>query len=423
MARQINKLSTVKINALKVRGFYADGGGLYLQVSPAGTKSWVFRYKGARADGKARDMGLGPLHTISLSEARDLATECRKLRLQGIDPIEKRDAERSQRQLDAAKLMTFDQCSAAYIADNSVVWRNPKHRQQWTNTLATYVSPVIGALPVQQVETDLITKILRPIWNSKPETAKRVRGRVETVLNFATANGYRKGENPARWKGHLDHILPKRGKDVQEHQPALPYERIGEFMPDLRSREGLSAIALEFAILTATRSGETRQAQWPEFDLAQKIWDIPADRMKGKRPHRVALSARAVAILRELEKTKSGPYVFGGSKPISDMAMTAVIRRMNASATKPYVDPKQNNRGVVPHGFRSTFKDWARERTSFANEISEAALAHINGDKVEAAYARGDMLEKRRKLMEAWAGYCATAETAGDVVSIRRAAE
>jgi integrase len=407
MARRINILSTTKINALKERGFYGDGGGLYLQVAPGGSKSWVFRFK---ENGKARDMGLGPLHTINLSEARERATACRQLRLDGIDPIAKRAAERAARLLEAAKGMTFDQCSAAYIADNSIAWRNPKHRQQWKNTLATYVSPVFGSLSVQAIDTGLVLKAVRPIWQDKPETAKRVRGRIETVLSWATANGYRTGDNPARWKGHMDQLLPKRSKvRAVKHHAALPYAEIGAFMSDLRSRDGMTALALEFTILTAARSGEALKSKWSEFDLVEKTWTVPADRMKANREHRVPLSEAALAVLRALSDNRNGDYVFAGDNgtPLSDMSMLMQLRRMGCN--------------VTTHGFRSTFKDWARERTSFTNEVSEAALAHVNGDKVEAAYARGDLFEKRAKLMEAWASFCAAPAVTGEVVSIRKA--
>ena len=390
MARKIHILSATKVNALKRRGFYADGGGLYLQVAPGGSKSWVFRFKNS---GKTRDMGLGPIHTISLAEARELATEKRKLRLQGIDPIEYRKLIRAKQQLADAKAMTFDQCAEAYISDNSIAWRNAKHRQQWVNTLATYVAPIMGSISVQAIDTALVTKVLQPIWTTKPETASRVRGRIETVLNWAKAHGYREGENPARWKGHLDHILPARGKvRAVKHHTALPYVEISEFMAQLRARDGFAARALAFTILTAARTNEALAARWSEFNLTKKLWIVPADRMKAAREHRVPLSDDVVMILQGLKEVATGQYVFGGSKPLSQMALLMLLRRME--------------RDVTTHGFRSTFKDWARERTNFPNEVSEAALAHVIGDKTEAAYARGDLFEKRARLMEAWAKFC-----------------
>jgi integrase len=407
MARKIHMLSTTKINALRERGFYADGGGLYLQVAPGGSKSWVFRFK---ESGKARDMGLGPLHTIPLSIAREKATDCRRLRLDGVDPIEKRRAERAALQSAQAKVMTFDECAEAYLADNQASWRNPKHRQQWKNTLATYASPIIGALPVQTIDTGHVTKILRPIWQEKPETASRVRGRIETVLAWATVHGHRTGDNPARWKGHLEEAFPAKGKVRKvKHHAALPYADMGAFMADLKDREGAAALALQFTILTAARTSETLKAEWSELDLAEKVWTVPAERMKAEREHRVPLSPAALAILQGLPKR--GKYLFAGDnakKPLSEMSMLMLLRRMG--------------RDVTAHGFRSTFKDWARESTSFPNEVSEAALAHVNGDKVEAAYARGDLFEKRRKLMDAWASFCTAPARKGNVVGIGRKA-
>jgi integrase len=428
--RQINRLSSAKVNSIKEKGLYADGGGLYLQVAPGGSKSWVFRFK---ENGRAHDMGLGPTHTLSLAEARDKATECRKLRLQGVDPIVKRREDRAARAYEQAKAKTFQECAQEFMADNAIAWKNPKHRQQWQNTLTGYAYPVLGKLSVRDIDTGLVVKALKPLWTTIPETASRLRGRIETVLNWATAHGYRKDAlghampNPARWKGNLDHLLPRRDKvQAREHQPSLPHDRIGEFMQELRQQEGIAPLALQFTILTAARSGESLKAKWSEIDLSKKLWVIPAGRMKMGREHRVPLTEAAIAILKRMTAARQSDYVFPGriaGKPLTDEAMTVVIRRMNSEgAGRPqYLDPRQNNRDVVPHGFRSTFKDWARERTSFANEISEAALAHVIADKAEAAYARGDMFEKRRRLMEAWAGCCAAPAVRGDVVSLVRA--
>jgi integrase len=409
MARQLHKLSAARVAKLKKRGFYSDGGGLYLQVAPGGTKSWVFRFK---ANGKARDMGLGPLHTLTLAEARDKATQCRKLRLEGVDPIAKRQADLMAARLEAARAITFEQCAAAYIARKSTGWKNAKHRQQWQNTLESYAFPKLGKLAVQDIDDGLVVGVLEPLWETIPETASRLRGRIETVLNWAGARKYRKGENPARWKGNLEHLLPKPSEvHAVKHFAALPFDELGAFMRELRKQEGIAALALQFTILTAARTNETLNAKWSEFDLSKKLWTVPAARMKSRRKHRVPLSNAALAILKHLEEARQGEYVFGGriaGKPLSDMSMLNLLRRMK--------------RKITAHGFRSTFKDWARERTSFANEISEAALAHVNADKVEAAYARGDLFQKRAKLMEAWASYCDAGPVGGEVISINQRA-
>jgi integrase len=404
MARSLGMLSAVKVNSLKARGFYCDGGGLYLQVSQSGSKSWVFRFKEA---GRTRDMGLGPIHTIGLKEARELATEKRKLRLQGIDPIKARDGEREARRLEQAKSITFDECCARYIETNQDGWKNRKHRQQWTNTLATYVSPVLGAISAQAIDTTLVLQAIEPIWKAKPETASRVRGRIETVLDWAKARGYRTGENPARWTGHLENVLPGRSKvKAVEHLAALPWPEIGTFMVDLGARNGMAAAALEFTILTAARTKESLGAQWSEVDFAAKVWTCPPERMKEGREHRVPLSTKAMSILQELRGVSQGEFIFANSKggPLSDMAMLMLLRRMGRD-------------DITVHGFRSTFRDWAFERSNFQREIVEAALAHAVGDKAEAAYKRGDAIEKRRRLMEAWSAFCARAQSS-TVVSI-----
>jgi integrase len=390
---------------------------LYLAVFPGGSKSWVFRFK---ENGKARDMGLGPVHTLTLAEARDKATECRKLRLDGIDPIARRNEDRAARAYEAAKAITFQQCAEAYMADNSIGWKNAKHRQQWKNTLSEYAYPVLGKLSVRDIDTGLVVKVIKPLWTAVPETASRLRGRIETVLNWATAHGHRRDQygnalpNPARWKGNLDHLLPKRSKVRSiKHFDAMPYGEVGAFMAELRQQEGVAPLALQFTILNAARTNETIEAKWSEFDPLRRLWTIPGERMKSGRDHRVPLSDAAMEILKRQTEASQGDYVFPGrisNKPLSNMSMLQLLRRMRGQ-------------GKTVHGFRSTFKDWARERTNFPNEVSEAALAHINADKVEAAYARGDLFEKRRKLMEAWAGYCSTVETGGgDVVSINRRA-
>lgn len=371
-------------------GLYADGGGLYLQVTHADARSWIFRFM---LNGRARSMGLGSLHTLTLAEARSKATECRKLCLDGIDPIEARQRVRSAAQLDAAKAMTFDACAEAYIEAHKKGWQNEKHIDQWRNTLATYASPVFGSLPVQAVDTGLVMRVIEPIWGDKTETATRVRGRIESVLDWAATRGYRQGENPARWRGHLQNLLPKRSKVQRvEHHAALPFVQISEFVASLRQQGGTSPLALEFTILTAARTGEVIGATWDEIDLNERAWSVPAERMKGGREHRVPLCSRAIEIL-ERFKVLGDRYVFPGGKrgkPLSNMAMLELLKRMG----RP---------DLTVHGFRSTFRDWAAETTHFPNEMVEMALAHIIENRVEAAYRRGDLFAKRRDLMDAWA--------------------
>jgi integrase len=390
-------MSALAVARATEKGMYHDGGGLYLQVAASGAKSWIYRYM---LNGRAREMGLGPLHIISLSDARSRAAECRRLRLDGIDPIEARTAKRDDAKLEAAKSMTFDACAKAYIEAHEVGWQNAKHRDQWRNTLKTYTSPVFGAQPVQAVDLGLVMKALEPIWHEKPETASRLRGRIEAILDWATVRGYRKGENPARWRGHLDKLLPARGRVRKvEHHAALPYRAIPAFITDLREQEGIAARALEFLILTAARTGEVIGARWNEIeiDLEEKIWTVPAARMKAGKEHRVPLSASAAAIVEELRKVRTGDFIFQGQrsgKPLSNMAMLKLLDRMERAA-------------LTSHGFRSTFRDWAAEQTNFPREVAEMALAHTVGDRVEAAYRRGDLFQKRRELMDDWASYCA----------------
>jgi integrase len=396
VARVIGKLTALAVTQAKRRGYYGDGGGLFLQVSPNGAKSWVFRFKEA---GKLREMGLGPVHTIGLAEAREKARECRRLRLDGLDPIEVRKATRTKVKLDAAKAMTFKACAERYIAAHKAGWRNPKHAAQWPSTLATYAYPAFGALPVQTVDVGLVMKAIEPIWTVKPETAGRVRGRIESVLDWATARGYRQGENPARWRGHLENLLPKKSKVRRvEHHAALPYGETAAFIAELRQQEGVAARALEFAILTAARTGEVIGAEWDEIDLAERLWTVSADRMKAGKEHRVPLSDAALAILEEMQKVRQvGDFVFPGGKsrrPLSNMALTMTLRRMGRGE-------------LTVHGFRSSFRDWAAERTGFPAEVAEMALAHTVSDKVEAAYRRGDLFQKRRQMMDAWARHCA----------------
>lgn len=394
MARTINKLSAAQVTKLKEPGMYGDGAGLWLQVSQWGTKSWIFRYMLA---GKARYMGLGDVNTFSLKEARDRARTARQQVANGTDPIEARKEKKAELRADDAKRITFKDAAERYINAHKAGWKNAKHADQWRNTLETYAYPFIGDLPVAKVDTALVMQILEPIWAEKTETASRVRGRVEAVLDWAKARHFRGGENPARWKGHLDKLLPARAKVAKvEHHPALPYAELPALMEKLRGMDSVSARSLEFTILTAVRTGETIGAKEGEIDFANKVWVIPGERMKSGREHRVPLSDRALEIIKTTPREADSEYIFPGArkgKPLSNMAMLELLRGIDASLTV--------------HGFRSTFRDWAAERTNFPREIAEAALAHVLKDKTEAAYQRGDLLEKRRRLMTAWAKYCA----------------
>jgi integrase len=403
----------------------SKGGGL--------SKSWVFKYRSGK---RIREMGLGSLKVIGLKEAREQAARWRKVRQEGNDPLNVRNAERAIQNVETAKSVTFLCCATEYMKAHEAGWRNAKHRAQWTSTLQTYAYPVIGKLSVDTIDTGMVMQILQPIWNEKNETASRVRGRIEKILDWARVNGHRSGDNPARWQGHLNHLLAPRAKVHKvENHPALPWEQIPEFMAQLRAQEGLAARALEFSLLTAARSGETRGLPWDgELDIARRLWTVPARRMKREREHRVPLTAPALAIIAYMRTVRQNDYVFPGDKadePLSDMALTEVIRRMNEARAKAglprWVDPKQSNREVVPHGFRSSFDDWVGEDTDFPDWLADAALAHAKGDKVEAAYKRGDALAKRRKLMEGWAQHCAGTwvgeDTADDVTPMQAGAQ
>jgi integrase len=369
-----------------------------LKITAAGVKSCLFRYLRA---GKARGMGLVPLHTVGLAEARTLALDCRRLLLDDIDPIDSRNSERTAKRVAQANEMTFKQCASKYIEAHRAGWKNKKHADQWTNTLTTYAYPVFDSLPVSAIDTTLVMKVLQPIWTTKTETASRIRGRIESVLDWATVRGYRAGENPARLKGHLDTLLPKRSR-VQKvkHHPALPYAELGAFTKTLGEEAGIAARALEFLILTATRTNEVIGATWNEFNLDEAIWTIPPERMKMHKEHRVPLSGRAISILKAQLATHQGSYVFPGArygKPLSNMAMLQLLERMERN-------------DITVHGFRSTFRDWAGETTSYPREVCEAALAHGIKDKAEAAYARGDLFVKRSAMMQHWADFVANAQ-------------
>ncbi|CAM8650128.1 XerC Integrase [Oxalobacteraceae bacterium] len=420
MARQQQRLSALQVTKLTKPGLYGDGGGLTLQITTTGAKSWLFRYMVA---GKPFGMGLGPTHTVSLAEARQKALEARKLLNDGINPLVAKKKNQIAAALADAKMMTFDQCAEAYILAHKAGWKNAKHGDQWTNTINTYASPVFGHLPVAEIDTGLVVKCLAPIWESKTETASRVRGRIESVLGWAATSGYRTGENPARWKGHLENLLATISKASRtKNHPSLPWSRIGEFMAALRARDGVAARAVEFAILTACRSGEVRGARWAEFDTTTKVWTIPAGRMKAKREHQVPLSDAALVLLESMPQDDDVDVVFAGTKgqPLSDMSLTAVIRRMNGDDKPVWADA--NGDGITVHGFRSSFRMWAAETTNYPREVAEHALAHQLPDAVERAYQRGSQFAKRAALMAEWAVYCATVPTDAVVKPIRGAA-
>ena len=398
-------------------GLYADAEkGLYLQVTDGKkgtTKSWIFRYR-HRGTSRLVMLGLGSLEDVSLAEARDKAKEMRNQLANGVDPKHARAAQRAAAMAESERMLTFDQAAAKCIAAKRLEWKNEKHAEQWTNTLATYASLVFGKLPVCDIDLPLVRKVLDPIWSTKTETASRVRQRIETVLAWATASGLRTGDNPARWKGNLDVLLGKPSKIQQrKHHPALPYAEINDFMEALRAQQGIAGRALEFLVLTAARTEGVIGAHWDEIDLRAGLWTIPAERMKAKKAHTIPLSGRALVIAKELSKTKISDFVSPNpnGKPLSNAAMAAVVKRMNANrvgaGAARWVDSVSGD-PIVPHGFRSTFRDWAGEQTNYAREVIEAGMAHQLKDKAEAAHARGNMPERRRKLMEAWARYCET---------------
>jgi integrase len=432
----INRLSDRKARTVEP-GMYPDGAGLYLRVTlqadGAHSRYWLFRYA-HRGTGKDRQLGLGALHTVSLAQARTAARECRELLLAGKDPVETRRTQEATQAATDAKVMTFDQCRDAYVAIHRPGWSSTAHADQWPSSLKTYATPIFGHLPVAAVDTGLVLKALEPHWAAKTETMSRVRGRIEAILDWAKVRGLRDGENPARWRGHLAHMLPsktKLNKGKVAHHPALPYQQIGEFMTDLRSHSGAAARMLELAILVGGRSNEVLGMQWSEIEWATGIWTVPAERMKGRREHRVPLSEPALVVLRTMQQTQqSSTYVFPGIKPgksLCDMMLHKLIRRLNDAREKAglpqWTDPKQSNRTVTAHGFRSAFRDWVSEATIFPDALAEAALAHASGDKVEAAYKRGELLEKRRKLMAAWAKFCGKPSAGhGEVVPLRKGA-
>lgn len=400
MARQIHKLNARFVKTVTEKKDYPDGGGLYLQVD--GGKSWLYRYK---ISGKTRYMGLGAYPEVSLADAREAAANWRKVKAEGSDPIVIRDARRREADREQERTITFGECATAYIEAKKAGWSNEKHIEQWTNTLKTYAAP-INDLSVQEVDTPRVQACLEPIWSVKPETASRVQLRIKKVLDWARVKNYREGENPARWDGHLSELLPQKNKVKKvTHFAALPFREVAEFMAILRTKDAIAARMLEFTILTGARTGESMGSLWEEIDFEARKWTIPPERMKAGKEHGVPLSDRAIEILRQVEMVRHSDYVFPGQKPgrgLSNMAMTSVLRRMGYGH-------------VTVHGFRSCFRDWAAECTNTPNIVCEMALAHSIRSDVEKAYRRGELFDKRRKLMENWANYCDS--TPGEVLA------
>jgi integrase len=410
MGRTIHKLTARSVETITKPGRHSDGGGLYLVVTKEGHRKWVFI---SIRNGKRQDMGLGRAGRggVSLAKAREAAAAAREALATGADPLAARRAAERER----ARVPTFGEMADHLIASMTPEWRNEKHRAQWSMTLTKYAAP-LRVLPVDKVTTEDVLQVLKPLWTTRPETASRLRGRIERVLDAAKALGQRSGENPALWRGHLANLLPKRQKLTRGHHAAMPFVDVPAFMAKLRERDALAARALEFLILTAARSGEVYGARWSEIDLDNKVWTVPAARMKAGRVHRVPLTSRAVAILEEAAKLRADDIadalIFPGrrsGRPMSVMAMEMLLRRMGHDA-------------VTVHGFRSSFRDWAGECTHFPREVAEAALAHVVGDETERAYRRGDALAKRRELMEAWAAFCDPRMAAGNVVPLERRA-
>jgi len=407
MPKKARELSATEVKRFTKAGLHAVGGvaGLLLQVSSTNARSWILR---TMVGSKRRDIGLGGYPDVTLAQAREKARALKDKIKEGIDPVEERKAARRNLISDQSKILTFDIAAERFLSNKEHEFKNKKHAAQWGSTLRTYASPIIGKLPVSEIELNHIIQILEPIWLEKTETAKRLRGRIESVLSWATVSGFRKGDNPARWKGHLDTVLAKPNKISKvKHHKALPWQEINPFLEKLKKREGITAKALEFLILTATRSGEVRGATWEEIDLKAKLWTIPEERMKAGKEHRIPLTDQSIELLKSLPKMENEPHVFpaprGGA--LSDMTISSILKRMKVDA--------------VPHGFRSTFRDWCAEHTNYPTIVAEMALAHTIGNKVEAAYRRGDLIAKRTQLMQDWSKYCNTVQTEGNVVSIR----
>lgn len=395
MARQLHKLTALAVARAVREGIYYDGGGLELQVTASGARSWVFRYQ---RDGRRREMGLGGAQDVALAKARQKAAEARAQLAEGIDPLDKRREALEAKKTAAMATVTFKDAALRYIAANTSSWRNPKSAPQWRTSLETYAFPVFGDEAAASVTSKHVIRALDPIWTVKNETARKVRGRIELILDWARVRGYRSGENPARWKGELEHTLPKRSRAASvRHFAALPYRQMAKFMAELRQQKGMAAKALEFTILTAARTSEAIGARADEFDLDNALWNVPGDRIKAGRPHRVPLSPRALEIAREMIEAGNDEYVFPGRKagrPLTNMAMSMLLRDMGHD-------------DITVHGFRSAFRDWAAELTNHPRDVAEMALAHAVGNAVEQAYRRGDLFEKRRLIMADWEQFCA----------------
>ena len=407
MAKKINRLTVKTIDNLKRPGYHADGDGLYLQVLPTGGKSWLYRYK---LNGRQHWMGLGGLRDVGLEAARRSRDEARAL-LKGkdrVDPVAHRQAQRRQVDSESAKAKTFDECAGLYIEAHKAAWRNEgprgdKYAREWRNTLNTYASPEFGNLPVQAIDAGLVIAVLDPIWRTKTETANRVRGRVEAILDFATVRGWRAGENPARWRGHLALALPKKSRVTPiQHRAAMPYSDVPAFCQTLRTHDGTAARALEFLILTAVRTGEAVGATWAEINLENRVWTVPASRMKGGKVHRVPMSDAAMAVLRKMEGARQNDFVFPGQREGRPLTIAAPLKQLH----------DLGHDDLTVHGFRSSFRDWAGEQTGFPREVCEAALAHVVGSATEAAYQRSDLFDKRAKLLQVWATYCSVSRKA-----------
>lgn len=418
MPKKPPELSALEVKRLTRPGLHAVGGvaGLFLAVSDGGARSWILRYSTPEVrysqKGNAyyarRDLGLGGFPDVTLAQAREKGRELREKIRQGIDPAEERKAAREAWRVGLAKKISFEQAARKAHAAKGSEFRNAKHRKDWISSLERHALPVIGSLPVAEIELPHILKVLDPIWKERTETATRVRQRLESVLAWATVSGYRSGENPARWDGNLKEVLPAPNKIRKvRHHRALPWQEVPAFMEALRTREGMAALALQFTILTAARSGEVRGAQWEEVDTDARIWTVPADRIKAGKQHSVPLSDDALAVLKVVPRMEGSNHIFtaprGGA--LSDMTLAAVLKRMKVAATV--------------HGFRSSFKDWARNRTAYPDEVSELALAHVNSDATRAAYARDELLPQRQRLMADWARFCREGLPGRDVVGIR----
>lgn len=419
MTRQLNRLTAIQIKNTKEKGLYHDGGGLYLQVKESGAKSWLFCY---RFDGRDREMGLGSESIVTLAEARMKVQDARRLLANKVDPLEARKQAEAQVRLEAAKSLSFKECAIKFIEANKSGWRSAKTIKEWPRFFEIYVYSVIGDIAVKDVDLDLVLKIIEPIWTTKTETADRLRSRIERVLDWARVRGYREGENPARWRGHLENLLVRPSKlNKVVHHPSLPYAEVADFVAQIKCQPGMDARVLEFTILTAVRTNEATQARWEEIDLKNRIWTLNADRTKTGKEHRVPLSDATIDVLKRVAKMsghedlgQANGWLFPSSKrgkAISNMAMLMLLRRIERT-------------DITVHGFRSTFRVWAAERTTFPREVAEAALAHVVENQVEAAYMRSDLFEKRKRLMDAWAKYCSApslAENINNVVSLKTA--